>query len=72
MPVQQHASVVLVLSPEGIPCVRDWRKRDPLWKLPGGSSEGEETAAQCASRELKEETGICVAPEDLHLINAIN
>ncbi|CAN7222618.1 NUDIX domain-containing protein [Arthrobacter sp. LjRoot78] len=35
---------------------------------PGGKPEPGETAAQAASRELLEEVGIAVAPEDLQLM----
>lgn len=37
----------------------------PFWFTPGGGAEDGETAGAAAVRELAEETGIVVAPEDL-------
>mgnify|MGYP001566744322 CR=1 FL=1 len=54
-----YAAIVLVLTPEGIPLVREPNKPAPIfWKLPGGASNFGETAEQCALRELEEETGL--------------
>ena len=40
----EHAAAVLIISPDGIPVVRDPKKPIPrYWKLPGGRSEGKET-----------------------------
>lgn len=33
------------------------------YSLPGGGVEGAETFAECAAREMREETGIVIAPE---------
>ena len=50
---------MLIVSPQGIPLVRDPSKPSPLfWKLPGGHGEAGEDARMCAIREIKEETGI--------------
>ncbi len=50
------------------------RKQEPFlgyWALPGGFMEGDETAEQCALRELQEETGIQkVHVEQFHLFSA--
>jgi 8-oxo-dGTP diphosphatase len=62
----KHATAVLVVTPEGIPLVRDPRKPSPVyWKLPGGRSKEGETAKQCAVRELREEVGITLQESDL-------
>lgn len=53
------AAVVLVVTKDGkVPIVRDPRKTEPLWKLPGGTREEEETPEECMQRELFEETGV--------------
>ncbi|HEX8994307.1 MAG TPA: NUDIX domain-containing protein [Candidatus Paceibacterota bacterium] len=41
------------------------------WKFPGGHGEKGETPAQAGSRELFEEVGLFVPPEDLILVAAI-
>ena len=39
------------------------------WAIPGGYMENEETPEAAASRELLEETGIVIAPDDLILVS---
>ncbi|MEM1111452.1 MAG: NUDIX domain-containing protein [Pseudomonadota bacterium] len=46
------------------------RAHDPkrgLWAIPGGYLEQEETLAQGAARELYEEAGVRISPDDLSL-----
>lgn len=58
-------------------CTRDkilWIERGippakNLWAIPGGFMENDETPAQAASRELKEETGITIAAEQMMLVS---
>lgn len=66
-----HATAVLVVTPQGIPLIRDPKKRPPIyWKLPGGRSEGQETAAQCAVRELQEEIGLTLSESNLVVLDS--
>ncbi len=65
----RYAVAALIISPQGIPLVQDPKKPKPYyWKLPGGRSETQETAQQTAIREIKEETGLCLKPEDIELV----
>ncbi|MDE2038070.1 MAG: NUDIX hydrolase [Patescibacteria group bacterium] len=65
----EHATAVLIVSPEGIPLVRDPKKPAPrYWKLPGGRSEDGETPEECAVREIREELGIVLDQDDLEVI----
>ncbi len=53
------AVLIIAVSKDGrIVVVRDPSFKVPYLKLPGGHKEEEESPAECASRELKEETGI--------------
>ncbi|HEX7724410.1 MAG TPA: NUDIX domain-containing protein [Candidatus Paceibacterota bacterium] len=64
-----HAVAVLIVSPDGIPLVRDPKKPAPrYWKLPGGRSHGNETPEECAAREIDEELGLEIEIDDLHMI----
>jgi len=64
-----HAVAVLLVTPEGIPLVKDPKKHPPFWKLPGGRGPATETAKEVAIRELKEEIGIILIKEDLKVIH---
>lgn len=64
-----YAVAVLVVTPTGIPLVRDPTKPKPLyWKLPGGRSEGNESAKEAAKREIKEEIGVKLRDEELERV----
>lgn len=64
-----HAVAVLIISPEGIPLIRDPKKPAPrYWKLPGGRSQGAETPEECAVREIDEELGLEIEIDDLHML----
>lgn len=63
------AAVVMVLTPKGVPMVKDPTKPLPqFWKLPGGKGELGEDGRMCAARELEGETGIVVDEDDLREI----
>ncbi|MDO8470425.1 MAG: NUDIX domain-containing protein [bacterium] len=50
---------------------RDWKKgvRYPgRWAIPGGAREERETFAECAVREIVEETGVRVSVSDLQAL----
>lgn len=51
-----------------VPLVRDHAKKNPQWKFPGGGKEDGETPEETAVRELRQETGVVVNPDDLILI----
>ena len=58
--------LVLGVGPDlKIPLVREFRRRDPLWKLPGGRNQPGETPLQTALREYEEEVGLRIASENL-------
>ena len=64
-----HAVAVLLVTPEGIPLVKDPKKKPPyFWKLPGGRGSKTETAKEAAARELEEEIGVSLKEEDLNII----
>ncbi|MFF2629440.1 NUDIX domain-containing protein [Kitasatospora griseola] len=43
----------------------------PAWTVPGGKVEEGERLDEAAARELHEESGLVVAPEDLRLVHTI-
>jgi 8-oxo-dGTP diphosphatase len=42
------------------------------WSVPGGSLQPGETIAECAARELIEETGMVAEPNDIELLGCTN
>jgi ADP-ribose pyrophosphatase YjhB (NUDIX family) len=73
--VKGHATAVLLVTPQGIPVVRDLKKPTPIfWKLPGGRSKesAAETAKGCAIRELTEEIGVSLSENDLTIIYSLD
>jgi ADP-ribose pyrophosphatase YjhB (NUDIX family) len=67
---ERYAVAVLLLTPAGIPLIRDPKKPLPVyWKLPGGRSEGDETPEAAATREIEEEIGIALTADDLFVIH---
>ena len=65
-----HAVAVFLVTPEGIPLVKDLKKPPPFfWKLPGGRGPAIETAEEVAIRELKEEIGVSLSKKDLKVIH---
>ncbi|MDP3729136.1 MAG: NUDIX hydrolase [bacterium] len=65
----QHAVAVLIISPDGIPLVRDPKKPIPrYWKLPGGRSKEGETPEECAVREIKQEIGLAIDQDNLEAL----
>ena len=64
-----HAVAVLIITPQGIPLIKDPKKPAPVfWKLPGGRGDAKETAEKCAIREIEEEIGISLSKSDLKVI----
>jgi ADP-ribose pyrophosphatase YjhB (NUDIX family) len=67
-----YVAVVLIITPYGVPLVRDRRMLQPhYWKLPGGKGEPGETPEKTAARELLEETGLEVKATDLQVIACV-
>jgi len=68
-PISRHAVAVFIATPEGVPLVRDPKKPPPhFWKFPGGRSENDETATDCAVREIHEELGLRLRSRDLMVV----
>ena len=66
-----HAVAVLLVTPNGIPLVRDFNKPSPIfWRLPGGRSEATETAESCAVRKLEKKLGVSLSESDLTVVHS--
>lgn len=64
-----NAVAVLIISPKGIPLIKDPKKPAPnYWKLPGGRSEDKESPETCAIREIKEETGLILKKDEIKIV----
>jgi 8-oxo-dGTP pyrophosphatase MutT (NUDIX family) len=66
VPVRETARVILV--DEGHVLLLQYEGPDgydPIWSTPGGQLEDGETPGEAASRELHEETGLSVDPDEL-------
>jgi ADP-ribose pyrophosphatase YjhB (NUDIX family) len=62
----EYSVAVLINAKGNIPLIRDPKKPAPVyWKLPGGRSERDETAEECAVREVQEEVGISLKIDQL-------
>ena len=62
------AKLALFLGNELLVIRRDDKPDIPYpdhWDLPGGGREGDESPAECALRETKEEVGLCLKESDL-------
>jgi 8-oxo-dGTP pyrophosphatase MutT (NUDIX family) len=63
-----HASVLVIGPNRKTVLIHDESRPAPrLWKFPGGKKERGETPFITGARELFEETGISINPEDLEL-----
>ena len=66
-----HAVAVLIVTPQGIPLIRDPKKPIPVyWKLPGGRGAQTETAEGSAVREIREELGMSLLESDFEVIHS--
>ncbi|HOO67947.1 MAG TPA: NUDIX domain-containing protein [Bacilli bacterium] len=71
MPLFQNGSALIVLNDKNEMLLVERTDRD-LWCLPGSLQELGETFEEVAIRELKEETGLMVAKNNLILIDVIS
>lgn len=68
VPARGYAVAVLIITPQGIPLIRDPKKPPPVfWKAPGGRSNAGESAKAAAVREVNEEIGIKLKEDDLSI-----
>lgn len=65
------AGVAVVRDGQVLLVERGTPPRVGRWSLPAGYLEYDESPAACAVRELEEETGIAVDPDDLSILDAV-
>lgn len=76
LPLRRSGKVIVVNAEQEILlfCAREPLARGgerEIWFPPGGGCEGDESFAECAARELFEETGLRLAPADLGPVVAV-
>jgi 8-oxo-dGTP diphosphatase len=63
--IRYTADVVLLAAGHVLLIERGWDPHAGRWALPGGHVDAGETSLSAAARELEEEAGITVSPDDL-------